>query len=346
MNESEVPLCSHRGIKLGIICNLKHPDQDHPSEEEAEFDEPSTVLAIRNALVSHGVETVIIEADRNLPQAIRDSGINMAFNIAEGKGGRSREAQVPALLDLLGIPYTGSDPVALGLSLDKGLCKQLMAAAGVPTAPHVLVHPGQPRAQIPFAFPVILKPNAEGSGKGISENCIAESEEELDRLLAESFASEQCDMLAEEYLPGREFTVGLIGNGDTLQVMPPMEIIYHGNTQRRYKVYSYDVKCNFQKHVSYQCPAQLSSQQMEQLKQSARTAFQVLGCQDVARIDFRMDAEGEACFLEINPLPGLAPGYSDLPMIAKAAGYDYDSFVCAIFDAACARLAGGSHETH
>ncbi|MCH4208137.1 MAG: ATP-grasp domain-containing protein [Solobacterium sp.] len=341
--ESEVPLCSiEEQLKPGIICNLKHHNEETGAalDDEAEFDDPKTVLAIRGALLKHGAEAVIIEADEHLEKAIKDSGINFAFNIAEGKNGRSREAQVPAMLELLGIPYTGSDPTAMGISLDKTMCKMLVSAYGVRTAPHVLVRPQDHGKLLSIDFPVIVKPNCEGSGKGISENCIAENEAELEQLLERNFTIYSSEMLVESYLPGREFTVGMLGNGRELRVLDPMEIVFNGNTQRNYKVYSYDVKCNYQKHVTYECPAKLTAEESAEMKAAAEMVFEALGCRDVARADFRMDAEGHPCFLEINPLPGLAPGYSDLPMIAEADGISYDDLVWTIYETACRRLFG------
>jgi len=339
--DHEQPFPADERIRLGIICNLRHENAD---DDEAEFDSPQTVAAIRAALSRRGIDAVILEAGPRLPEAIRRSGINMAFNIAEGRGGRGREAQVPALLELMGIPYTGSDAVALGVSLDKAMCKRLAGACGVRTAKFAVINAAD---DVPadISYPVIVKPNAEGSGKGISEDCIAADRHELEGLLERSLKF--CgSLLIEEYLPGREFTVGILGNGSAKTVLPPMEIIYNGNTQRDYKVYSYEIKCNYKRHVRYECPAQLDKAQDEALRTAAGKVFDALGCADVARADFRMDASGSFCFLEINPLPGLAPGYSDLPMIAQAAGIGYDELVFAIYSAARERLGGRPDDTH
>ncbi|NCB33303.1 MAG: ATP-grasp domain-containing protein [Erysipelotrichia bacterium] len=347
--ESEVPLQSTEGIKVGIICNLKHTDPENKDvpDEEAEFDAPETLLAIRSVLKEHGIDALILEADEHLPQALRDTGIDMVYNIAEGRKGRSREAQVPALLDLLNIPYTGSDPAAMAISLDKTMCKMLVSSYGVRTADHILVRPGDSLEHLSVReYPVIVKPNCEGSGKGISENCIAENETELKALLQKCFDLYASSMLVETYLPGREFTVGMMGNGDELRVFDPMEIIFSDNTQRNYKVYSYDVKCDFKSHVTYQCPAKLTEKENSELKESARMVFEAIGCRDIARADFRMEADGQPCFLEINPLPGLAPGYSDLPMIAEAAGMCYSDLVYGILKAAESRLSRSWHEQH
>jgi lysine 2,3-aminomutase len=326
--------------KVGIVCNLKHsvtPDHDS-GDPEAEYDSFETVRAIQNALIRHGLDACIIEQDENLAEKLRANGVTMVFNIAEGRGGRGREAQVPALLDYLGIPCTGADPVALGISLDKSLTKTLAAAAGVRVPFSVLLRSSAESLPAGLPYPLIVKPNAEGSGKGLSEHCVAENESELREILQSECPACPDGVLAEQYLGGREFTVALIGNGGSLRAFPPMELLYRRDTQRAFRVYSYRVKSDFKQYVDYRCPAALTPEDELELTESAKKVFCALGCRDVARADFRMDGEGRIYFLEINPLPGLAPGYSDLPMITAAAGISYDGTVCAIYDAAAERL--------
>lgn len=334
-----------KNTRLGIICNIKGTGGQKTCDEDAEFDNPETVNAIRDVFVRQGIDTVILEADRNLSRSIADAGITMAFNIAEGRNGRGREAQVPALLDMLGIPYTGSDAVALGVSLDKVMCKRLVSTYGVRTAAYALVK-GEDGIPSDLRYPVIVKPNAEGSGKGISEDCVAVDREELEKIVARDAGAYPEGLLVEEYLPGREFTVGIIGNGERRRIYPPMEIIYNKNTQRDFKIYSYSIKCNYKKHVRYECPARLTKAELDSVTESAGRVFDALGCRDVARVDFRMDAGGNFCFLEINPLPGLAPKYSDLPMIAEASGVDYKDLIFGIYQEAVMRLNRGKDERH
>ncbi|MFA6591961.1 MAG: ATP-grasp domain-containing protein [Bacteroidales bacterium] len=335
---SSVPLGLR--FKTGIICNIKHPadKSDVIPDEEAEFDNLSTVQAIQQSLKKFGVESVIIEADADLSENIRKSGVKLAFNIAEGRHGRDREAQVPAVLEMLGIPFTGSDAAALSVSLDKAMCKRLAASYGVRTAAYALVTPKK-NAKLPkLNYPVIVKPDAEGSGKGISEKCVAETPEELKCVLGNELSAYHEDVLIEEYLPGREFTVGLLGNGASVKVMPPMEVIFRGNTQRDYKVYSYKIKCDYTNFIDYKCPADIDAAALKEMTKASKSVFNALGCQDLSRIDFRMDAQGHPCFLEINPLPGLAPVYSDFPMIAQACGLDYDHLILKIYLTAVRRL--------
>ena len=326
--EGSVPASLRR--KTALVANIARGISGSVIDEEAEFDSAETVGAIASALRKTGLDVVILEADRDLPERLIRDEIGFVFNIAEGTGGRDREAQVPALLSLLEIPYSGSDALAMSITLDKALCKRIAASFGVRTAPFVLLSPGEEISLPPMRYPVLVKPNAEGSGKGISEHCVAKDADELRVLLETLFQNYGQDMLAETFLPGREFTVGLLGNGNGLTVFPPMEIVYEHPTQGPYCVYSYEVKKHFREHVHYVCPARIPAEKAAEMAQAAKTVFRALGCRDLARVDFRMDEDGDPCFLEINPLPGLAPDYSDYPMAAEAAGLSYDELIAAV----------------
>ncbi len=325
--------------RIAVVSNIQHHDRTYAVvDEEAEFDGIETVEAIRDALRAGGASAEILEAGPDLPEQLKAREIRFVFNIAEGKGGRDREAQVPALLSMLGIPYSGSDALAMSVTLDKALCKRIAASCGIRTAASCLLSPGDEERLPPFSYPVIVKPNAEGSGKGITERCIAENEEELRRMLRDLFEKYRQDMLVETYLDGREFTVGILGNGKTMQVFPPMEIVYRHPTQNGYYVYSYEIKKDYRQHVDYVCPADIPGEAGDEMMRAAETIFRALGCCDLARVDFRMDAAGTPYFLEINQLPGLAPNYSDYPMAAEAVGYSYQDLICAIADCAAERL--------
>lgn len=342
----DVPLQPKPG-PVGIIFNTKKGTSESPRgrvphDAEAEYDSVDTIYAIKGALEASGYETVLLEADAGLVKTLPGSGISIAFNIAEGLRGRGREAEVPALCNLLGIPFTGSDEVALGVSLDKAMCKRLAASYGVRTPRFATVTAPSDVDYADLRFPVIVKPNAEGSGKGVTEHSVVHSREEL-RTAAEKLL---CDyggsMLAEEYIDGREFTVGILGNGCDARIFPPMEIIFKGNTQGDYKVYSYKVKQEYQSYVEYRSPADIPPETDAVLRAAAKTVFDALGCCDFARADFRMDGNGVIYFIEINPLPGLAPGYSDFPMLAQFAGMPYGELVPAILHAAERRLGMGA----
>ena len=325
--------------KVGVIYNLKLAivSQEQAPDELAEYDSMDTVLAIRSAIEKRGHATVLLEADQDLPQRLASERPDIVFNIAEGRGGRAREAQVPALLNLYGIPSTGSDETTLCLALDKALCKRLLSTYHVPTPRYKIYSPGSPVRASGLTYPVIVKPNAEGSSKGIPDVCIAENAAQLRALVQKNFALYGGDVLAEEYIEGREFTVGLIGNGETVKVFPPMEILYHASPIEGYRIYNYTVKQEYEKYVSYACPAALCPRLEREMTRLAKKVFLALGCSDLARVDFRVDASERVYFIEINPLPGLAPHYSDYPMLAEFCGVTHEDLVYDILRAGAER---------
>lgn len=324
-------------LTVGIVYNLKGRSETKTDDEDAEYDSIDTVYAIRDVLRRHGYGTVLLEADEGLADRLRQTRPDIAFNIAEGRSGRGREAQVPAVLHMYGIPFTGSDETTLCLALDKALTKRLLRSYHVRTPDYEVLHPGE-RYHGHMAFPAIVKPDAEGSSKGIRQKCVVRGREELTALLSCNEASYHEDMLVEQYIEGREFTVGALGNGADLQVFEPMEIAFRHPTQDEFHVYSFDVKKHYKEHIEYHCPAALTDGQRRELMETTRKVFDVLGCQDFARMDYRMARDGTIYFIEANPLPGLAPGYSDYPMLAGFSGVAYDTLVMGVFDSALRRL--------
>jgi D-alanine-D-alanine ligase len=337
--DSEVPLPPSQ-LVVGIIYNLKKGIKTEIEDAEAEYDSIDTVNAIKTVLENHNIQTVLIEADVSLSQKLRDTHIDIAFNIAEGIRGRGREAQVPALLNMFDIPFTGSDETTLCVALDKALTKRLLSTYNINTPDYTLIS----KDFLPHVthikklnYPVIVKPNAEGSSKGISNISIAESEETLYSLAEQNIGIYKEDMLAEEYIEGREFTVGIIGNGNETRVFSPMEIIFTRETQGDFHVYSYNVKKDYKKYIRYECPADIDKKTEDKMFETARCIYDALGCRDFARIDFRISKDGYIYFIEINPLPGLAPGYSDYPMLAGFCGVSYDTLIINILNAAVKR---------
>jgi len=304
---------------------------DRCSDAQAEFDEPETIEALRAALQSDGYEVIVLEASEDFPRKLEAAKPNIVFNIAEGVSGRGREAQIPAILDYYGVPYTGSDACALSVALDKALTKRVARGCGVDTPEFRVIPAGERTLPDGLPYPVIVKPNAEGSSKGISDASVAGNPGEL----AERCGGD-CDLLAEQYVAGREFTLGMLGNGADLRVFEPMEIIF---TKRRgmYDVYSYGVKKNFREYISYKCPPELPAELIARMKHDAAVIYGVLGCRDLCRADFRLSNEGELYFIEANPLPGLAPGYSDFPMLAAYSGVPYGELIRAILHCALKR---------
>ena len=322
---------------VGIIYNVKSGHKDGPEDEEAEYDNLDTVHAIKEVLESMNLQVHLLEADEELVSNLKQNPIDIAFNIAEGKRGRGREAEVPAILNLLGIPFSGSDETTLCIALDKAITKRLITSAHIRTPKYAVLQQGKTLNLSGLTYPIIIKPNAEGSSKGISDVSIVESKAELNELVKKNHMLYHQDMLAEEYIEGREFTVGVLGNGKDRHIFPPMEIKYKKSTQGNYHVYSYPVKQDYKNYVAYECPAKLTPAQEQEMIKTTAKICDLLGCLDFARVDYRMDYEGKIYFIEINPLPGLAPGYSDYPMLADFSGMDHKTLVQNVFLSAVKR---------
>lgn len=325
------------GHRVGLIFNLRAPtpEPNGVDERTAEYDTPETIQAIRQAIESYGHEVVELEATPELSALLPAAGIDVAFNMAEGIEGRARESQVPALLELLGIPYTGSDPTAIALSLDKGLAKRLVQQAGILTPPFTLMATGKERLPRGWNFPCIVKPVAEGSSRGVTRSSVVEDERSLRALVAEQSQRYGQAMLVEAFLPGREFTLGVLGERRP-RVLVPLEVCFTDPADR-YPVYAFESKF-FSRGIDLQVPAKVDATLGKELQRVARASFLALGCRDVGRIDVRLDAEGRVQFIECNPLPGLAPGWSDLCVIAQACGMEYRALIGEILASALRRL--------
>ena len=324
-------------LKVGFAFNVKRvtPDLAGEQDVEAEYDSPKTLQAIREAITSYGHEVVDLEATSDLPIQLASTPVDVVFNIAEGFKGRNRESQVPALLELLDIPYTGSDPAALSVSLDKALAKRMVRTHGILTPGYLVMQTGKERLPKELGFPLIVKPVAEGTSKGVTKKSVVRDEAELRDVAREMIGKYRQAALAEEYISGREFTVGLLGERRP-RVLPPMEIVFLDQADPT-PIYSFEMKQDWSDQIRYEVPARLSERELDRLEKAARECFAALGCRDVARIDFRMDADGRIFFIETNPLPGLAPGWSDLVLIAQAAGLDYRGLIGEILSFAIRR---------
>jgi D-alanine-D-alanine ligase len=321
-------------IRVGFTYNVK---RDHDGDDEAEWDPPETIIAIANALARQGHIVVHLEATPDLPRVLAEADVDLIFNIAEGVEGRNREAQVPALCELLGVPYTGSDSATLAIALDKALCKKVLMQHDILTPKFQVMESARERVDPDLHYPVIVKPNAEGSSKGIEgSTSVCDSEEELRVAVKACVERYRQPALVEEYIAGREFTVGLLGDKRP-RVLPPMEICFKDEDNDR-PVYDYAVKQEWEKHVYYACPAKLSEAEQKAIEKIARATFWALDCRDVARVDLRMDKEGRIYVLEVNPLPGLTPGYSDLVLIAQAVGIEYDQLIAEIMSGGLRRM--------
>ena len=324
-------------LNVALIYNLKRVDPTR-DDAEAEFDSPSTIEAIRGAIASLGHHVVLLEARDDLPAKLLQQPIDVAFNVAEGQGGRSRESLVPALLELYAMEYTGSDATTLSVTLDKSLAKRVVAQAEIATAPFALMFTGRERLPKTMSFPAIVKPNAEGSSKGVFARSIARDEAELREIVRPLTKRYPGGVLVESFLSGREFTVGLLGSTSKPRVLPIMEVIFEDQSDAT-PIYTFEHKTGEHKGVRFEVPAEIAPKLETQIAKLARRAYQVLGCRDVARVDVRCDERGVPCFIECNPLPGLTPGWSDLVVIADKAGMNYEALIAEILRPATRRFA-------
>jgi D-alanine-D-alanine ligase len=316
-----------KGLRVGLTFNLKRvaSTADGEVDSDAEYDSPKVIASVRSAIESYGHEVVELEATPELVAIIGAAQVDVVFNVAEGIRGRNREAQVPAILELLDIPYTGSDPATLSLALDKALAKRVVAQAGILTAPFVTMVTGKERLPKELQFPAIVKPVAEGSSKGVMKTSVVENEAELRELVKLIIGKYRQAALVEAYLSGREFTIALLGEKKP-RCLPPMEIVFINKETRR-PVYAFDHKLDWSTEIRYDRPAQVDEALHQELERVAKGAFFALGCRDLARVDLRLDANGRVNFIEVNPLPGLSWGWSDLCLIAESAGMDYRTLI-------------------
>jgi len=289
-----------------------------PEDSGAEYESKRTIEVLLQAIRACGHEAVGISLSEDFPRQIRRLEPDLVFNIAEGVRGPARESIVPAWLDHLGIPYTGSDGLTLAMSLDKALTKTLASAGGLRTPAFARVHRIEDLDNLELKFPLFVKPNAEGSSMGIRYTSRVETRDQLQGRVAWILESYKQDCLVEEFAPGREFCLGIIGN-EKPRLLPVVEIRSHRN------FYPYEEKHNHQKELI--CPAEIPENLADELRGMGLKIFTVLACRDLARVDFKLDNDGRPTFLEINPLPGLSPDYGIFPYQAAAVGISHQQLI-------------------
>jgi D-alanine-D-alanine ligase len=261
----------------------------------------------------------------------------LVFNVAEGVSGRSREAQVPCVLEAFGVGYTFSDPLVCAATLDKAVAKRLVHAAGVPTPRFHVVRKSADSRSCSLEYPLFAKPLAEGTGKGVTDRSRIDSPRELVSVCGDLLNRFGQPVLVEEYLPGREFTVAVLGNGSSARALGGMEIEIL--SRRDGGIYSQESKEKCEELVRYS--AVLPGPLRSELEDLALRSYVALECRDAARVDIRCDRNGRPCFMEVNPLPGLHPTHSDLPMIATNEGVTYAELIGTIIANALGRLEQG-----
>jgi D-alanine--D-alanine ligase len=335
------PRARRAALRVGLAFNMKRIDSHDGDDREAEYDAPETIQALTRAIESYGHTVVPLEATMEFPRTLLSSKVDVVFNIAEGISGRNREAQVPNLCELLGVPYTGSDSATLSICLDKALSKRMIRAAErlgggatrIDTPGFQMLTTGREKLRA-FRYPVIVKPNHEGTSKGITSKSVVDDEARLREVAREIIDRYGQPAIVEEYIEGREFTVGLLGERRP-RVLPPMEVVFLKGGER--PVYDYVCKQDWPNHVRYECPATLTKEELKTMERVCRSTFMTLGCRDVARVDLRLAKDGTVYVIEVNPLPGLTPDYSDLCLIANGAGMDYRTLIGDILSGAIKR---------
>ena len=327
---------------------LPRPDEEPPSrildlsiaeliarDEFAEWDSPTTIAAVESALSKLG-KVVRLEANEEFPERLRQTKPHIVFNIAEGFHGVNREAHVPAICEFFGIPYSGSDPFTLSLCLDKARTKETLAFHGIPTPPFAVVGKIDDLKGVlkKLNLPLFVKPLHEGSSKGITDSNLCFDRNHLFRQAEFLLENYRQPVLVEEYLPGKEFTCAVLGNGDEATVLPIVAINFETLPKGALPIYSFDAKFVWDRPENpldiFQCPARITRELQASIERVTLDAFRVLGCRDWARIDVRLDASGVPNVLEVNPLPGILPDPADnscLPKAARAAGIGYEELI-------------------
>jgi D-alanine-D-alanine ligase len=326
-------------MRIGLTYDLRaeYLAIGYSEDETAEFDRDETIDGIESALQRLGHATDRIGHVRSLVARLAAGHRwDLVFNIAEGLIGIGREAQVPALLDAYGIPYTFSDPLVMSLTLHKGLTKRVIRDAGIPTCAFATVASPQEAVDVGFAPPYFIKPVAEGTGKGVSPLSIVRRRQDLPEACGRLLQTYRQPVLVERFLPGREFTVGITGTGAGAQILGTMEVLLLPSAEPG--VYSYHNKENSEELVRYRRMLPGEDPLIAAVEDIALRAWRALGCRDAGRLDVRCDAKGRPQFIEVNPLAGLHPEHSDLPIIASLVGVSFDRLVERILASAAERL--------
>jgi len=329
-------------MKVALTCNLKKKDDSKPPDFFSEFDSPETVDAIAGALrvKGHSVDTVDVDHPR-LISYLKQNRVDMVFNIAEGKFGKFRESEVPAILDHLNIPYTGSGSFSLALALNKAFTKKILKAENIPTPNFQLFSKDSEELDRELRFPLIVKPNREGSGKGIDRSSVVFAKTDLYKKIQEITNIYRQEALVEEFIDGKELTVGILENGKVV-ILPVLEIDFSNCRNSGEFFYSWRMK-EFQGAAAlglvpeFYCPARLDKETEARVKDVALRTHRAVGCFDISRTDIRLTADNTPYVLEINPLPGLDPKESNFPLMAYAAGMKYEDLINAILMSAMER---------
>jgi D-alanine-D-alanine ligase len=329
-------------MRVAITYNLKRKDINKPPDYFSEFDSQDTVNAIASSIRKRGHTVDMVEVGQaDLFSHFRKNCVDIVFNIAEGNISKFRESEIPAILDYLNIPYTGSDTFTLALALNKAITKKILKAENIPTPRFQVFFRGNEELDPELKFPLIVKPNREGSAKGISTSCVVKTKKALFNKIKEILEVYKQEVLVEEFIEGKELTVGILENG-SVTILPILEIDFSDCIKSGDYFYTWRMK-EFQGNVdlgfvpTFHCPARLDKDTQERIKEVALKTHRALGCLDISRTDIRLGKDNVAYVLEINPLPGLDPKESNFPLMAYAAGIKYDELIDSILMSALER---------
>ncbi len=309
-------------MKIGLTYDLRswYLDRGYSLEDTAEFDKQETVDALETAIKRMGYDTEQIGNCFQLVEALAEGKRwDLIFNIAEGLYGDGRESVVPAILDQYKIPYVFSGPVIMGISLNKYLTRLIVSAAGVPVSPGMLISRKEDIERCNLEYPLFIKPVSEGTGKGITQKSLVRSYPELKEMAEWILDKFNQPALVEEYLPGREFTIGVVGTGPEATVIGGMEVECKDNLP-----YSVEVKENYQNYCKYHS---IDKEIMQECGRVSLNVWNALDCVDAGRVDLKADKNGRICFMEVNPLAGLNPVHSDLPILSGMSGVEYQELI-------------------
>ncbi len=323
---------------------LENDDEPPPPDFFAEGDDPATIESVAGAMRSAGHEVSILEGDSGFPAMLAKCNPDIVFNIAEGLFGDMRESFVPMTCERMGVPCTGSDPLALAICLRKSRAKEILAWRGVPVSPFRTFSPDDDIDISGLSFPLMVKPVSEGSSKGVFEDSFVEGRSEARRRIREKISKYRQPVIVEEYLPGDEYTVAVWGNGRDIEALPPVAIKFDQLPPQSKKIYSYEAKWIWDSEEKpleiFECPAKVSAGLGKRIAATAVKACECLDIKDWCRVDIRLDREAVPNVIELNPLPGILPRpeqNSCFPKAARAAGYSYDQMINKVLSIACRR---------
>ncbi len=344
MREFNISKLINKKLNVALTYNLR-PDENFVTENLslysknsslndafAEWDSKETIFAIRDALEKYHKVTMI-ESNADAFEQFRKNNLDIVFNVSENTNGISREAQIPAMLDMLNIPYTGSDPLTLASCLDKARTKEILTYHNIPN-PRFIVGNDIIDKDVELDYPLILKPIGEGSSKGIFNSSLIKNFDELKEQAKQIIKKYNQPIIVEEYLPGKEFTVAILGNNSEAQVLPIIEMNFDTLPDDVNPIYSFEAKWVFDTKENqldlYSCPANITNELKTQIENTCLAAYNALRCRDWSRIDVRLDKYGVPNIIEINPLPGVLPDPKEnscFPKASRAAGMNYEELI-------------------